>query len=414
MWDYYPTQDKQYPLKMRVTTTTDGKSTPKYYPLNFFVKKNEWDKKSRRVRTDIRVNGQDINIKIMELENAIERAYLNDRNADIQHVINTILDPNYQVQYDPISYFEKYVADCEEGLILHHKTGQPLAVNYTKTFTTAAGRLKEFRDKKRGGKLPFTAINKDFYSEFVTYLRNDYNKSAGVKENTIGTTIKRMITVFKKARKDGHLKTDDFENFIIITQETDAIALLEPEIKKIIDADVTKKPHLAKERIRFLVAYNFLLRFNDSISVNKKHFTKEGDRYFFKITTQKTREGVYIPVMPIVYEALKANKFKLNPISNQKSNDNLKDLGKLAKIDSDYTMTEYIKGKKVETVYKKWELITTHTTRRSAATNMYLAGIDLVTIKTLGGWRTIRQLMDYIKVEKLENARKVATHAFFN
>lgn len=57
---------------------------------------------------------------------------------------------------------------------------------------------------------------------------------------------------------------------------------------------------------------------------------------------------------------------------------------------------------------EKWEVITSHTARRSGATNMYLAGMPLDLIMFCGGWSKREQCEKYIKasvsdvVERLE------------
>lgn len=413
LWKYYKRKDDTYALKIRLTITRNGETKQEYFPLNIWLHKSEWDPRLARVKLDKKPNGQAINLKLIEIEKAAEVAIMNnDQNLD--KLIGRMIDPNYMSTFTPVSYFEQYIKDCKDRVILHEKTQQPLADNYIKTFGTARARLQRFSEIHKAGRLTFADIDKKFYNEFVNFLRYEWDEGEGMRENSIGTTIKRLITVFKKAKKEGHLHTNDLDDFLIITQDVDNIALTDEEIQMIIDVNLRKKPHLERERIRFLVAYNFLLRFNDSITVDKKHIYQEKGRHYFRMHTTKTKQPVFIPIMPLVFSMLEMSGFSIPTVSNQKSNDNLKELGRLAGIDSDYMITEWIKGKKVETVYKRWELISTHTTRRSGATNMYLAGLDLESIRMFGGWRTIKQLMDYIKIDKIENAKQKVNHPFFS
>ncbi|HMQ59190.1 MAG TPA: tyrosine-type recombinase/integrase [Flavilitoribacter sp.] len=41
----------------------------------------------------------------------------------------------------------------------------------------------------------------------------------------------------------------------------------------------------------------------------------------------------------------------------------------------------------------KWSFVTTHTARRSAATNLYLQGVSLKMIAELGGWGDERRFL---------------------
>ena len=53
---------------------------------------------------------------------------------------------------------------------------------------------------------------------------------------------------------------------------------------------------------------------------------------------------------------------------------------------------------------EKWEAVSSHTARRSAATNMFKAGIPSISIMKITGHKTETQFMKYIKVSKEENA----------
>lgn len=428
LWTYQKSKTGLYPVKIRVFYIRDGIEVSRYYPLPVKVKKTEWDAKTGQVKNTR--NAIEINQKILQVLTQAEKERLNKGDGiDVEKIIDLILNPPVpKVEYTPVSYFENYIARMKAGTILHHKTKQSLDDGYIKAFESSMKRLKAFIENKKRGRFAWEDISEDFYDQYVSYLRHDYinkdlkpkkiNKTPeskkGVRENTIGISIKHMVTVFKRAKKDGLLNIYDFKGFVVITQPVDTIALTIEEVHKIVSADLYGMPTLQKERERFLIAYNFLLRFNDSVSISKENIYEENGRKFLRMTTEKTKESVIIPIMPMVHDILEKNNFSIKKISNQKSNDALKRLGKEAGIDQDYQVTEYIKGKKVNTVYKRYELMTTHTTRRSAATNLYLSNMDLNSIRMFGAWKTIQQLMNYIKIEKLENAKKQIDHPFFS
>ncbi|MDY0085926.1 MAG: tyrosine-type recombinase/integrase, partial [Bacteroidales bacterium] len=64
-------------------------------------------------------------------------------------------------------------------------------------------------------------------------------------------------------------------------------------------------------------------------------------------------------------------------------------------------------------VVPKYSLVTVHTARRSFATNLYLAGMDIMSIKKMTGHHTEKSFLKYIRVSEEENAEKAAKHAFF-
>ena len=70
-------------------------------------------------------------------------------------------------------------------------------------------------------------------------------------------------------------------------------------------------------------------------------------------------------------------------------------------------------GVRMSFVKPKYELVTTHTARRSAATNMYKAGIPAISIMKITGHRTQVSFMKYIRITEEENAELLRTHPFF-
>ena len=77
--------------------------------------------------------------------------------------------------------------------------------------------------------------------------------------------------------------------------------------------------------------------------------------------------------------------------------------------------TSITKGGKIErTVLPKYKLISTHTARRSFATNLYLAEIPTISIMKITGHQTEQSFLKYIRVTQKENADKLLTHPFFN
>jgi len=135
-----------------------------------------------------------------------------------------------------------------------------------------------------------------------------------------------------------------------------------------------------------------------------------------KITTAKTGETVIIPIHTVVKRIVDHYGGFPPSISNQKTNENLKTIMEIAGFDSDVIVTEYRggKNKRTDIVKKKYELITTHTARRSFATNMYLSGdVPVHSIMKITGHRTERSFLTYIVLENREHTDIVGMSKFF-
>ena len=59
---------------------------------------------------------------------------------------------------------------------------------------------------------------------------------------------------------------------------------------------------------------------------------------------------------------------------------------------------------------EKWQLVSTHTARRSFATNMYLMGVPSITIMRITGHKTEKAFMRYIKLDEEQHAKIIALH----
>ena len=92
---------------------------------------------------------------------------------------------------------------------------------------------------------------------------------------------------------------------------------------------------------------------------------------------------------------------------------NLKHIGRLAKIKENVESSITKGGKLVKNTDFKYNLITTHTARRSFATNAYLADIPAIAIMKITGHQTEKSFLRYIRISQEENANKLLNHEFF-
>ena len=64
-------------------------------------------------------------------------------------------------------------------------------------------------------------------------------------------------------------------------------------------------------------------------------------------------------------------------------------------------------SEKIDTVYWKYELITSHTCRRSFCTNQYLAEVPTVFLMKISGHRTERAFLRYTRIDEEMAAKKM-------
>ena len=154
------------------------------------------------------------------------------------------------------------------------------------------------------------------------------------------------------------------------------------------------------------------LRFSDFTQIQPENIN--ANNTMLLIRTQKTSERVAIPLHKTVKSILKKHNNKLpKSYTNQVMNLHLKTVASLAKIKEPIETTITRAGKLEKTTSPKYKLISTHTARRSFATNLYLADIPAISIMKITGHKTERSFMSYIRITQEQNADKLLTHAFF-
>jgi integrase len=335
-----------------------------------------------------------------DLEEAIQRAYKELHVLPTSDWLNSVIDKfRYPGKYKtkPVtlfSFMQDFIDTSPTRII--PKTGRPATYKTYRDYNKLFEDLKEFAAVKE---IDFCDINKDLYSDFVSYLT--YEKK--LSKNTIGKKI-RVLKTFLNAATPEHLSRDQFKDSKSISEESENIYLNEKELQAMYELDLTDKPRLDKVRDLFLVGCWTGLRFSDLIQVRPENI-KNG---LISVTQKKTGNKAVIPLHQTVQMIL--DKYENNlpkPISNQNFNKYLKEVAELAEFKEGISKQITRGGKKETSFALKWELVTTHTARRSFATNAYKAGVPSLTIMAITGHRSESAFLKYIKVTLEEHAQKI-------
>ncbi len=73
-----------------------------------------------------------------------------------------------------------------------------------------------------------------------------------------------------------------------------------------------------------------------------------------------------------------------------------------------FSQTYTKEGSKVTVTNPKWHLISTHTARRSFATDEYLAGTPPLTIMAITGHKTEKSFLRYMRISPSDHAKILA------
>lgn len=387
------------------------------YKLKFYtsekINPKFWSKENQRARETAKYPGYpEFNARLKKITsdiNNIFRRYVTDNNENIPspETLKELLGKHFnklpsapKADNTFFGFFAEMIKHSENGTRLNPKTKQPLAPNTLKVYRTTLKHLKAFQET-RMKPIDFDTIDLDFYSDYLEFLNSKHD----LKTNAIGKYIQTIKTVLNEATEKGINKNFAYKSkrFMSMREGADSIYLNKKELIELEALDLAGNKRLEVVRDLFLIGCYTGLRYSDYSILNPQSI-KEG---FIEITQTKTGGRIVIPIHETINKLLVKYDFKLpNTISNQKTNKYLKEIAQLLPSLQTATFKTYtVKGKKVTKNLYKWEMISTHTGRRSFATNEYLAGTPSITIMAITGHKTEKDFLKYIKVTSDEHAR---------
>ncbi len=314
-------------------------------------------------------------------------------------VIDRFYNPTKYIQKGTslFSYIKYFIENSHKRI--NPRSGVPISYKMKREYSVTFDYLKLYAQQY--GEPDFVDIDMEFYNNFTELLRDK-----GLQTNTVGKKIQTLKIFLNSATEDGINVYNKYKSrkFRVISEEVENIYLDVTELEQFYKFDLKYKPSLERVRDLFIVACWTGLRFSDLHQIAPERINNG----ILTLKQTKTGDSVWIPLYPIVQVILDKYNGKLpKPISNQKYNDYLKEAAKMAKLKAPFIKTIYKKGKKLEKMHEKHELITSHTARRSFCTNAYEMGIPSITIMAISGHKTEQAFLKYIKMDGKRHAEKM-------
>jgi hypothetical protein len=386
----------------------------------YSVNPKMWDNDKQRLKTtsDIaqRAIHKQVNAKLTERISEAESQFIkfetaNGRQPTVNEFTNILnsafgfTDTQTTAKMGMFEFMEQFLKEMAVGV--NPKSKQPYAKNTVGTYRQCVTHLRDYAASKRM-RLDFNSIDLDFYLSYTEYL-----SGRGYRPNYIGKLIKILKTFLNEALERG--LTDNINHkkrrFTTPKEKVDNIYLTLDELEQLWRLDFSKEPRLENVRDLFLFGCFTGLRFSDFSKVSADNIDLKEE--VIEVRTQKTGQLVSIPILPITreildkYEGKTANSLP-HSISNQKFNAYLKEIAKrFVPLNATTTKESTIRGKKVSQTVPKWQRVTTHTARRSFATNMFLMGFPAQSIMKITGHRTEAAFMTYLRMTPRDNAKSI-------
>ena len=249
------------------------------------------------------------------------------------------------------------------------------------------------------------SINEEFLDDFIFYL-----ESRNLKKTYVKMILELTKAMVRKAAIYGYAVDATYDDVSIDAEDIPSIYLTQNEIARIYYfKGLTKKQEKIKDL--FVIGCYTALRYSDLSELSKDNIQNG----FINKITKKNNTKVVIPIHDFVYEILdKYNGEFPNGVSVQHFNRYIKLICKKIGFNEPVKIT-YTKGGNIITETKeKWELISTHTARRSGATNLFKTGrMGLREIMRLTGHTTEKSFMRYVRTTKEDTAKQLAGDNFF-
>ena len=323
-------------------------------------------------------------------------------------------------------YFRLYVQQIENGERQSCR-GMDYSPNSIRNIRDSLRRWEDFQASKQT-EYDFDDVNIRVYNEFTLWM-----KSKEYSINYIGKNFSILKTILLAARSEGYHKNDIVfdRKFKRTYTNVDTIYLTREELNKIFAVDLSECPESWRHvRDIFMVGCWTAQRVSDYNNIRKEDFeiytrkfvveaedpenpgkkkdvVKTEDVTYLNFRQKKTGAKVAVPVSSQLKEIMERYDYQLPHHCEQTLNKMIKYVGKMAGIDDMVEIVTTKGGVLKREKFHKYELITSHTARRTGATLMYLAGLDLYDIMKITGHASPQMLRRYIRADELQVMDKI-------
>lgn len=372
--------NKNVSIKVRLL---NGKNLDLELNTGFTINPKDWSKETDRPKQNNTENKLIFN-NLKKLESFIFENLNKDLGAGIlidnywlQNQINDCFNRVEKIDTGLITNHIQYIIDNANTRKIKGRSKLGISLSRVKGYETFKKVFEEFQNitKKQ---YHFLDINKPLIDRFTNWLINTKNYSV----NYSGKQLDNLKTVGLDAQKNG-IHTNPYiekiEGFSESKEDRFIVTLSFEELERIRNTEIQNHA-LHNARNWILIGCEIGQRGGDLLDITKNDFRyNTNGNIYLDITQKKTGKSVTIPIVnPTIIELIK-NDFP-HKISTQKLNEYIKKVCQIAEIN------EVVEGKRLnpkakkenpETMrkvlgfYPKHELITTHSFRRSFATNYY-------------------------------------------
>lgn len=345
-WFYY--------IKKRSLVSILVKCSDKKIQLSTGIKvpKNLWNKKTQTVRD------QEKNKIITYYKNKLDEAKVNLINKNIHYPTSE----EFRDEFNSLTGLKDRSIKTTKFTTL---------LDWIYYYSEKRKKLVSFDTWRRVNQLIIHIKNCDpdiKISEVGSKFWFEFQETMGMSEKKYTDSyIKKVSNDLKIYISKGILQGLPFQNFefTYLTKQRSKIPfwLTREELNKL--SELKTKNREEKITLRFFLFQAYTgFGFSEVRNIRKKHIHIKDKTVYIKIDRQKTGNFLNIPIHPIAYSLLKAEN-QMPVLTRQSTNRLIKKLCKRAELDREVEVIKYSFNKPKKRTKKLYEIVTTHTARKS-------------------------------------------------
>lgn len=378
------------------------------FNVGYTINPEKWSKETQRCKKGAmnkkRFTSTEINKEIQRLENIAESVFKHfeetEKVPDKQEFKNEFNRLNGKLNkiIDTKSFKSVLLEFCSDQGSLNGWSDS----TYRK-FKTLYNHLIEFNPD-----IKLSDFTEDTLTKFVSFCieTKDFQNTTTLKN------VKLLKWFLKWAHRKKYLECNDFDLFspkLKTVSDKEVVFLSWAELMKLYNMKFPpNKLYLERARDVFCFQCFTSLRYSDVDNL-KKEDIKENH---FTIVAIKTGSTLTIDlndysrsILDKYKESVFDNNRALPVISNQTYNDYLKELCFIAGINEPIKTAYYKGGKRIEEIKPKYDLISSHTGRRTFICNALLMGILPITVMEWTGHSDYKAMKPYIAIADEERKK---------
>ncbi len=376
---------------------SDGRNFNMKIYSGISVNPKHWSKKGKYVLS-ADPNASVLNTALMEIKKRLLEAYLKAKFEGVLVTSDYLKEQVWPAPKKELSFWNVW------DIFLESKSGEFKPHSFAK-FRALANHLRAFEDFMNRP-LILSSIDQILLEDLQRYCYSEKKLNTQSTSKYIG-----LLKIFLNwCLKRKYTDNTDFQFFKAAKQpDSLKVILTKDDIEALEKLDVGEKQYLHNVRELLVLSCETGLRYSDYSRIQKQHLKTDQDgTSILQIRQQKTSEIIEIPLTPrgiqIIDQLVNGG---IHPISNQKMNKYVKELCQLAGLDESFEVFNFIGKEQTVELKPKYELITTHTGRRTFATNLLQRGVPAEIVMQFTGHRDYKSFSKYVNIPKTSQKKVV-------